>query len=484
MKILLVSPPFYRLFGGASNEIPLGLCYLAAYIKGSHKVKIFNADFDSMRPNLLHSSIFRNFELYVNSLKELRLPVWEKIERRVKDYDPDVIGISVLTGKYSSAMNVARICKQINPEVKIVVGGPHPTIDPVNTLKNKDVDIVVVGEGEVTFSEICDRIENNEPLNAVKGIFSKQNDKIEMTPPREMIKDLDTLLFPAKDCVIDSEKYPPNAFGFIMTGRGCPHHCIFCASHKIWTRKVRLRSPHNIVHEMIWTSKQFGTKHFRFWDDSFTLDKKRIHELCSLLRKQQLDFSWDCDTRVDLIDEKLVGNMKNSGCQSIAFGIESGDPCTLKKLKKGITLEQARYAVQIAKKHGIRVSTYFMIGFPWETKESMITTYRFSVELEPHLISVCIATPYPGTELWDLCKEDEPSESTDWSFFFQQSPKINLTNLKDEEFSRITRHILNEADKYNRAMERNLYLKNPLVAMKKVIKDPRGALYYLKEHLI
>lgn len=345
----------------------------------------------------------------------------------------------------------------------------HPTILPDEAVKNRDVDIVVRGEGEYTFLEL---IKNLESLDKVLGITYKENGEVIHNQNRALIENVDELPFPARHLILEKENCLPEAFGNIFASRGCPYNCIFCASHKVWTKKVRYRSPQNVADEIKEIKKTFKTNQFRFEDDSFTLNKKLVEGVCDLLIKEKLNIKWTTETRADLVTDDLIKKMKSAGCEDITIGVESGDEATLKRIKKGITIEQIRNANRILKENKMGFSAFFIIGFPWETKREIDKTVSLMKELDPRVAGFSVATPYPGTELYEIYKsEGLIPEKIDWSRFFHQSPDMYLTkNLTKEETSKIIEEVEKIFDEHNDKKWRERLLSNPMYVIKRAIK--------------
>lgn len=425
-KILLIYPPWYRFFKGELNAYPIGLCYIAGVLEkhGFDNTYVYNADYQDGGRFVSQTEMSKLYDEYLNILKNIDHPIWKEIERKITAQKPDIVGISVMTGKLGSALNIAKIIKDFDRDIPVVFGGPHPTILPEETLKNEAVDIVVRGEGEYTFLDMVKNIESDD-LRKVLGITYKDNKKVIHNPDRPLIQNLDELPFPARHLLLDRDKYGPSAFRSLFATRGCPYNCIFCASHKIWTKRVRYRSPENVIDEIKYVRKEFKVKNFYFEDDSFTLNSKWTNKVCDLMINEQLNINWGCETRADHVAEDLIGKMKKAGCRHINIGFESGDEEILKKIKKGITLEQIKTATNIILKNDMKLTAFFMIGFPWETKEEISKTLALIKELNIDHPTYSIATPYPGTELYEICEsEGLIPENVDWSTFFHQSPNM------------------------------------------------------------
>lgn len=341
-KILLINPPWYRLFGEESPSSPLGLCYIGAILEqNGYDVSIYNGDFTKSGIGLPSASKkTRMYDTYLRVLRDLQHPIWGEVRSLVSQQKPDVVGISLRTSAYGSALNVSHIIKGIDSSIPIVWGGVHPTVLPEESLKNSQVDIVVRGEGEYT---MLDLVKNNmERLESIPGISYKKDGQIIHNAERALIHNLDDLPFPARHLIIDWKSCPPEALGNIFATRGCPYSCVFCASNKVWSRRVRYRSATNVISELQQLRQKFGVRQFSFEDDSFTVNKKLVSDFCNTLIKEGFKIRWRCETRVDLVTKDLVEQMKKAGCEEIFLGLESGSPETLQRIKKGITVEQLK----------------------------------------------------------------------------------------------------------------------------------------------
>jgi radical SAM superfamily enzyme YgiQ (UPF0313 family) len=469
-KVLLISPPWFRLFGQQLSRSPLGLCYIAGVLeKNGYQVSIYNADYKEALSLMFGSQMTTRYDQYLQNLRDVNHPIWQEIKDVISEQSPDLVGISVTTAKYGSALNVSRLVKEIDPNVQVVWGGIHPTIMPDETIKNKDVDIVVRGEGEQTFLELARNITS---LSDVLGITYKENGRIIHNPNRPLLENLDTLPFPARHLLLGKEAYHPEAFGNISASRGCPYQCTFCASHKLWTRKIRYRSPTNVIDEIKNIKKVFKTDQFKFDDDSFTFNTKFVEDFCAILMSERLKIKWSMDTRANLVSNGLMKKMKSAGCEEIYMGIESGDERTLKLIKKGVTLEQIWNAKRVLDENRVRFTAFFMIGFPWETKKEIDKTVSLMRDLDPYNAVFSVVTPYPGTELYDTClSEGLLGEKPDWSTFFHQSPDMYLTrNLSRDEICKVIAEVQRIFDKHNSEKMRQFMRSNPLWVLRRIIK--------------
>lgn len=423
-KVLLINPPFYRLMNSHFNGLSLGLCYMASVLKNAgFNVRIYNADYLNDTKYITQKDLLENYENYKAILGNPYHPIWQEIRKVVEKFEPDLVGITALTGTYKSAEMIAEIVKSHDPKITLVIGGVHPMILPDEVTNNKMFDLVVRGEGENTFLEIA-RGEKKE--NILGLTYRDDNGTVVHNLERPFIKDLDTIPFPARDLYINETESMD--YGYIMTGRGCPFQCTYCASKKIWNRQARFRSEQNVIDELKYVLKTFGTRSFYFIDDTFTLDRKRAKKICQMIIDEGMDIEWICDTRVDTLDEELLNLMKRSGCNRVKIGVESGSDRILKKIKKGINKDQIRRAVSLIRKAGIDFTIYLMIGFPTETDEEVHETIDFARELNPKYYSLSILAPYPGTEIYeDVIGSGITLPKEHWEYFFHQSKDMILT---------------------------------------------------------
>ena len=438
MKTLLILPPWYRFFNGELKAFPIGLCYIAGSMENAgQNVKVYNADFVDGRADFIESDITRKQNLYLDILKNNDHPIWSEIFSVLKREKPDIVGVSVMTPKYGSSLNIARIVKEYNKNIPVIFGGIHPTVLPDETLKNRNVDIVVRGEGEKSMVALINAMESGKSLDKVMGISYISNGNVLHNPDVSYIDNLDNIPFPARHLLIDKEKYPPDTFGKIFASRGCPYKCTYCASNKIWTRQVRYMTPERVVDEIEYVMRNYKATNFYFEDDSYTIREKFVERVCDLIIKRDINISWGCETRVNLINSRMLRKMKEAGCNCINIGVESGDDETLRKINKGETVKQIEEAVMILRDNDIMFNAFFMIGFPWETEESIDKTLNFLKVINPNYAIYSIVTPYPGTELFDLCKEKNIlPDDIRWDVFNHQSPYMFLSERYSTEKAR------------------------------------------------
>ncbi|MFC1668266.1 B12-binding domain-containing radical SAM protein [Chlamydiota bacterium] len=469
-KVMLVNPPWYILQGASFNEIPLGLCYLASFIKTKgHEVKVFNADFGEKKIRS-YKKLYDGFSEYKSILNNLNNQVWKNVLEKILDFKPDVLGISLKTGSYKSGCNIAQLVKEYDSKIVTIAGGIHPTLQKKEVAYSGFFDYVVKGEGEETCSELLTALSEGKALDEIKGlVFLNNNNNLIETPDREFIACLDDLPFPEREEIIERDKYSSDAVSVVMTTRGCPYNCTYCASERIWRRKVRFRSPENVLKEIRQVKKKYNSKHFQIRDDLFTLKKERVLEICSRINKDKLNITWQCEVRADSLDEDIVKAMRNAGCIGASVGVESGSDEILTKIQKGETTKDLEKGIVLLKKYGINVGAFIMIGFPYEKETQLYETMNFIKRLEPDHVIASIVTPYPGTKMYEDAIDDGLIENEDlWEDFFHQSPKMGLT--KDREgFNLIAQEILQEVERYNKAFGRRLKKK-----MRQFIRNPKA----------
>ncbi len=424
MKILFINPPFTR-FGGLEGQggktAPLNLAYLAAYLRkySQTKPKIRILDTEGLRMSL------------------------EEIDQAINEFKPDLIGITMPTPAYDSVKKITKRAKQLIPQVKIIVGGPHPSAFPKTLIKEiPEIDFSIIGEGEIPLLKLVSALEKNKNLFGLPSLSYKKNGKVIFNSQREFIEDLDTIPFPARDLLPNHIYYTslPKKMGKtqgnlinMFTSRGCPYDCTYCESKTIWNRNVRLRSADNIIAEIEECIKKYGASEIVFHDDILPINQERTLKLCQKMKEQNLNIHWACMTRVNFVWENVMQTMKEAGCRIVNFGFESGSEKILKNINKKTTLEQARQAMKICKKVDIRTMGNFMIGNIGETKETIRQTIDFAKELNPDTIGVFVTIPYPGTDLYNQAKElGYLNEKSPWknytSVATSQSPMI-LPNL-------------------------------------------------------
>lgn len=343
------------------------------------------------------------------------------INAAIKKHKPGLVGISCLTQTAPEVFNLAASIKKKYPELPVVLGNLHASFFAENILKDKYADIIVHGEGEYTLSDLASAVEKGQDWETVHGISFRTNGHVHHTPARETIKNLDDLPFPAWE-LFPLKKY--SLFGFaaiqepgtlISTSRGCPYRCNFC-SLLVMGHQRRKRTIKNIVDEFEYLAENFGYKQISFIDPIFPINKKEGLAFCEEMRNRGLHKKvvWSTETRVDLVDKELLREMRGSGCRRVMYGIETGDEDTLNAIVKDFDLNRAVQATRIAKKEGIEVLGFFMLGAPGETPKSIQKTIAFAKDLDIDFAKFSIFVPYPGTDIYDQFVAEGRLNSEDW----------------------------------------------------------------------
>jgi anaerobic magnesium-protoporphyrin IX monomethyl ester cyclase len=388
-KILLINP-LYTLISGikesAGHAVPLNLCYLASYLRENIDCEISILDCEVMSIS------------------------FKQIAEHIRNFNPSIIGITSPTPAFDHILRIAKIAKKVNPNITVILGGPHPSALPSDSIKDKNIDFLVLREGEITFKELIENITSGKKdYKSINGIVYKDKGKVFFTNPRPYIENLDELPFPARD-LLDIDKYcsaPTKKLSSfrttsLLSGRGCPYNCIHCVSNCLWARKFRVRSPNNIVDEIELCVKKYKIREFNFYDDTFTINESQVLGVCNEIRKRHLKISWICFSRVNTLTRTMVRAMKKAGCKKISFGLESGSQKILDIMRKNGTLEMARKAVNMVNKEGLEVHASFMIGNVGETKKTVARTIKFAKSLKLDNATFFITIPYPGTDLYTL----------------------------------------------------------------------------------
>jgi anaerobic magnesium-protoporphyrin IX monomethyl ester cyclase len=349
----------------------------------------------------------------------------EQVADWVKKENPDILGLSVLHSAAKEAPKIAELVKKDNPNIKVVMGNYHATFNDERVLKKyPSIDIIVRGEGEYGCLDLVRCLEKGGDLRKVEGITFRNNGKIISTPDRPLIKNIDELPFPDRDLMnaeytstIFGVKVATKKFTTVLSSRGCSFRCTFCGCRKFIKGVWRPRSVENIMQEL-WLLRSQGYEEILFVDDNFTLNRKRVKQLCQRMRKEGLNIRWICDSRVDNGEYDMFRQMAKAGCNTVYFGIESANQRILDYYRKGITPQQTMDAVRKARKAGVDIIVgSFIVGAPDETRSEVENTLKFAEKLDIDVPSLNILGAFSGTEIWSeliakgLINEDESWET-------------------------------------------------------------------------
>jgi len=407
MRIALIATP-YPLEEAPSP--PLGLTYAAAACEAA-------------------GATVRIFDFIVSKYSP------EKLFKILDSFKPDVVGASSVTMNHHQAERIIKDAKRLRPGIITMMGGPHVSFEIHGSFKTcPELDLIVKGEGEQTLMELIAVLDDKKAWHGIKGIAFRDGSQIVITEAREFTPDLDSLPMPARH-LLPISRY--QALGYpvsIITSRGCPNRCIFCLGRRMVGFKGRFRNPKLVVDE-IEQLIAMGFTRINVADDLFTANKARVKEICDEIKRRGVTFGWSAFARVNTVDLETLTIMRDVGCDCVSFGIESGNPEMLKRIRKGITLEQARNAVQCCKEADILPHASFMVGLPGETMETLEQTQRFALELDIaygyHFFS-----PFPGTTVREeLEKYDIEILTEDWTLYDANSPIVKTSQLSPEEMT-------------------------------------------------
>jgi len=403
MRIILINPKKSGHVSKIHNLLqsyypPLGLVHIGSVLeKAGHQVKIIDAEAEGLSDDI--------------------------IRKRIMKFQPEFCGIHTNTWTFKSVKKLAKQIKNWFQNIKIILGGPHLVNFGELSLKEcSSIDYGVVGEGEETIVDLLNNLENPQK---VKGIIYRDG-KVIKTEPRPYIENLDKLPLPAWHLLpMGKYKYTlgrRKGFAILFSSRGCPYNCIFCDSKERFGKTTRYRSVESLIEEIDLLYNQHKVREIIFYDDTFTLNKQRIYDLCQRLEKYNL--LWECRTRINCVDYNLLKAMTKAGCYRIRFGVESGNQRILNILKKGITLEQARDAFKWCKELNIKTFAYCMIGNPTETEKEMEETINFVLELDPdYAVFSATRAINKGTELFKWAVENSKIEENYWERFIKEEVK-------------------------------------------------------------
>ena len=318
---------------------------------------------------------------------------WPHVEALVARLPGDLFGLSCLTVNRRGTAMLARLIRDIHPNAHIVVGGPHVTALPAETLRHvAAIDTIVVGEGEETFTALTRRIEEGSSTKGIPGTAWRQAGAVCLGPRRERIRNIDTLAAPAR-------RFPLH---ILLTSRGCPNHCTFCCSDLMWGSRVTFHSVDYVLDALESAVNHGDQRTIAIKDDTFTVNRERVLAICEGIRHRRLDFIWSCDTRVDCVDAELLGVMRGAGCTRISFGVESASDTILKNIRKRISLEKLVAVTRGAQQAGLEVRYYMMVGNRGETVETFEKSLDFIRRARPDQFVFSQLHLYPGTEEFEI----------------------------------------------------------------------------------
>ncbi|MFP4055897.1 MAG: B12-binding domain-containing radical SAM protein [Candidatus Brocadiia bacterium] len=406
-RVLLVNPPATQTLVGNNPPFldeergcnpPLGLLYLAAVLqaRSDHAVGVVDAMAEGLS--------------------------YPQLGSRIAEAEPDLVGISAMTFTLLDVVRAVATARQAAPRARVAVGGPHVHLYPRETAALSGVDFALRGEGDLTFLELCDRLDCPSAWEEVPGLVFRRDGQLVETPPAPPIDDLDALPFPARH-LVPIERYSSvlahrRPVTTMFTSRGCPYRCTFCDRPHLG-KKFRAQSAARVVDEMA-ACAAMGIPEILVYDDTFTVRRQRVLDICSGIQRRALDVGWDIRARVDTVDPEMLAALRAAGCERIHYGVEAGSDRLMQVLRKGITVEQARQAFRDTRRAGIATLAYFMIGIPGETEADVRQTFELARQLRPDVVHITILTPFPGTAIYHQALEEGVYERDYWRDFALQ----------------------------------------------------------------
>lgn len=413
MKILLFYPPMTIQKNDTTTpgiSIPLGLANIGAILEThGHNVSIIDA-------------LAEGINIVKKTRTSTRVGLSEStILEKLEYFKPDIVGVSTMFTAYSSdSHDIAKIVKKYNTKTLVVFGGAHASILYENVLSDKNVDIVVIGEGENTILDIVDNLQNKLKLKKIKGTAVRDNQgNIILNPTRLPITQLDSLPLPARhllpmDLYLKDSNENKGSYAMrtpytsVVTSRGCPNNCIYCAVPTIWGRCWRPYSATRIVDEIEFLHKRYGFNEIHFLDDNISVSRDRLEKICDGIISKKLDIKWTCPNGIAIwtLDKPLLKKMKKSGCYRLTFGIESGHPTTQKFIRKNLNLKKAKKIIKLANSLGFWTFSTYIIGFPYETKKAIETTFNYAIKSLSDFVVFILLMPFPKTDVTKILEKE------------------------------------------------------------------------------
>jgi len=414
MQVTFVNPPYPTGSHRHPPFIPLGIGYLAAVLEKN------------------------GYDVNVIDCQALKLTLRE-VENELRKRQPDVVGLTSTTLTYKSALEIIKVAKKALPNSLTVIGGSHVTFWDDKALQEcPQLDIVVRKEGENTLLELMQKLEAGKSFRNVLGITYRKDRKIVKNADRPYIENLDDLPFPAVHLfpIEQFNKYGNIIFP-VMTSRGCVYWCEFCTAVRMFGRKYRMRSAKKVVDELEFLYRKYGEKQYTFYDDAFTVDQARTEEICDEILRRGLKIRWDCETRVDMVTKDLLQKMRAAGCIAVWYGVEAGSQKVRDAMGKGISTQQTLNTFKWTQEAGLIAVASIILGFPGETKETAWESVKLLEKINPDEIGIYIATPYPGTPMYDYVKKMGWLKIHDFDKYDTATPTFESPTMSMKELREI-----------------------------------------------
>ncbi|MCG3196630.1 MAG: radical SAM protein [Candidatus Omnitrophica bacterium] len=395
---------------------------------------------------------------------------WERLEEDLRRLRPDLLVLSITTPTLDRDLRAAQLAKVVRPDTVVVVKGAHFWRDQPSILKQYPmIDVVMRGEYEETIADLVTQAD----WEKVTGIVYRRNGQISSTGKRPYLQELDRLPYPARHLANNALYIRPDTGELqttIVTNRGCPEKCIFCLAPRVAGRENRVRSIPNILGELENCINQHGIRNFLFRSDTFTLDPDWVIELCQGIDRAGLKIKWSCNSRVDTLNGEVLRAMREAGCWLISFGVESGSQEILDLLRKNITKDQVRQAINLCKVEGVKTSIYFLIGTPWESEQTFRETLEFAKLLEPDFVEFFYAYPFEGTEMYLVAAHEGLIAKGEFPISAYSRPAMPTKYLSLERLEEMRSEALRE-----------YYLRWPVISRTiRNVKSPKVLVNYAK----
>ena len=363
----------------------------------------------------------------------------QQVATAIADAKPSIVGITMMTSTAITSHQIARLTKQCDPGIRVVVGGVHPDALPEETLRNGDIDYVIRGDGEYAMLELAQGFADEE----VAGLCYRRENRPVMNPARPILMDLNQLP-PYAYHLIPMGKYYPAAGAYrklpainMLMTRGCPGKCIFCNSAET---ALRTRDAGRVVDEIVHLRDTYGIREIQFYDDTFTVMKQNALRFARLMKEREVGVGFSAFARTDCWSPEMARTLKEGGCHQVMFGIESGSPRMLEVLRKDIDLEKTEQAVAVAKAEGLEVRSAFIFGTPGETEETCQETIDYALKLDSDLAIFNITTPYPGTQLYNWAQQNGRLLTQDWWEYELGGTIVELGSISNDKLHEVYDH--------------------------------------------
>ena len=436
--VLLIDPPFHAFFEYDRWWYSYACAQIAACLRENGiKVYVYDADryFKKDPKTKNREEMVKRQHLYQEHVKDDNHHIWKSFRETLGKINPSIVGVTSWTSKMQSMFKTLEICKEFNPEMKTCVGGYHASAKPKDFKDNPLIDTIFTGPAEYTMLKWI--------VNGCKGNFFAAN-------PRSI--DVTKLPPPSRESLLYPEHYTSSDMSFIMTSRGCPYDCTFCSNKLLTSMKYQMRTIDQVKTEIKHIKNKYDIKSLFVGDANFIVNLKKTFEMAELFKSFGLP--WKCEGRIDVITEEFLERMINSGCTHLSFGIETGTNAAMKKLNKGITIEQVYRAGEILNQYNIKWKCFFIVGFPHETLDDMEMTRRLALSIGASVISLNSFVPLPGTKIYNTWISSFSALSTEIYEYNQLTPKATfLRGISSEQYEEKFLSILGDFDNYNNSVK-------------------------------